>query len=204
MTWAQLRSAGAGARAALLEQFGRYGIMPSYGAAKDGTWPRCSARLTYARTHFDSLLSDKQEVFRFLWENREALELMREAVRRPFFRLPLDYRTKQPIAILLDPVQQAREFSRLLKAESLLAEIKGGAEFERVASTQGASGLFVGVVKASRPSIIQNDPRRNATTNRISHGKRDMMGIDLLKPRRRLQLFRFAVGPAARLAPRLP
>lgn len=64
-----------GYRAALLRQFARYGIAPSYGAASDGTWQRCTASLTYARTHFDSLLSDKQEVFRFLWENRSALEI---------------------------------------------------------------------------------------------------------------------------------
>jgi hypothetical protein len=66
-----------GYRAALQKQFSRYGISPSYSAEQDGTWPRCTASLTYARTHFDSLLSDKQEVFRFLWENRDALEIDR-------------------------------------------------------------------------------------------------------------------------------
>ncbi|HST35579.1 MAG TPA: hypothetical protein VLK25_02985, partial [Allosphingosinicella sp.] len=66
-----------GYRAALLRQFGRYGIKPSFGAARDGTWRRCTANLTYSRTHFASLLSDKQEMFRFLWENREALEIER-------------------------------------------------------------------------------------------------------------------------------
>lgn len=64
-----------GYRRALLEQFERYGIRPSFGAAKDGTWCRCTANLTYGRTHFDSLLRDEQEVFRFLWENRSALEI---------------------------------------------------------------------------------------------------------------------------------
>jgi hypothetical protein len=64
-----------GYRRALLDQFGRYGIQPSFGAAKDGTWCRCTANLTYGRTHFDSLLRDEQEVFRFIWENRGALEL---------------------------------------------------------------------------------------------------------------------------------
>ena len=84
-----------GYRAALLEQFGRYGIRPSYGAARDGTWERCSGNLTYSRTHFDSLLRDKQEVFRFLWENRTALEIDRrgyvevESVR-PALRLGPD------------------------------------------------------------------------------------------------------------------
>jgi hypothetical protein len=65
-----------GYRAALLAQFGRFKIRPAVGAGADGTWPRwadCPQRLTYARTHFDSLLRDRQEVFRFLWENREAL-----------------------------------------------------------------------------------------------------------------------------------
>jgi len=64
-----------GYRDTLLRQFARFGIAPAHGAGPDGTWQRCSARLTYSRTHFDSLLRDKQEVFRFVWENRKALEI---------------------------------------------------------------------------------------------------------------------------------
>lgn len=54
-----------------------------------------------------------------LAENRPALELLRRALLRPYFRLPLDYRTSRPISLLLEPVQKAREFSLLLSAEVL-------------------------------------------------------------------------------------
>jgi hypothetical protein len=62
-------------RGALLRQFARFGIRPACGSGPDGTWPRLSLQLTYSRTHFESLLRDKQEVFRFLWENRRMLEV---------------------------------------------------------------------------------------------------------------------------------
>ena len=62
-------------RGALLHQFERFGIEPGYGAGADGTWPRLDLQLVYSRTHFESLLNDKQEVFRFLWENRRMLDI---------------------------------------------------------------------------------------------------------------------------------
>ena len=48
-----------------------YGIQPAADADDDGTWRRCDAELVYGRTHFDSMLRDQDEVFRFLWENRD-------------------------------------------------------------------------------------------------------------------------------------
>lgn len=64
-----------GYREALLEHFDRFGIAKGRGSGEDGTWQRCTAKLGYGRTHFDSLLRDKHEVFRFLWENRDELEI---------------------------------------------------------------------------------------------------------------------------------
>jgi hypothetical protein len=62
-------------RGNLLRQFGRFGIRPAGDSGPDGTWARLALPLTYSRTHFESLLNDKQEVFRFLWENRRMLEV---------------------------------------------------------------------------------------------------------------------------------
>jgi len=64
-----------GYRKALLDNFARYGIRPSRSADPGGIWQRCLGELKYSRTHFDSMLRDKEEVFRFVWENREALEI---------------------------------------------------------------------------------------------------------------------------------
>ncbi|HEY5724048.1 MAG TPA: hypothetical protein VIT45_17195 [Allosphingosinicella sp.] len=64
-----------GYRDVLLYWFNKFRIRKSHGSGRDGTWKRCEAELTYARTHFESLLRDEGEVFRFLWENKEKLSI---------------------------------------------------------------------------------------------------------------------------------
>lgn len=64
-----------GYRDILLDTFKSFGIEPSVLADADGTWLRCDADFVMSRTHFDSLLRDKEEVFRFIWENREPLRI---------------------------------------------------------------------------------------------------------------------------------
>ena len=82
-------------RETLLKRFSAYGVRPDDNADQDGTWRRCDLDLVYSRTHFDSMLRDKEEVFRFLWENREALDIVREGyveveTVRPSFRIGPD------------------------------------------------------------------------------------------------------------------
>jgi hypothetical protein len=67
-----------GYRESLLKNFRGFDIDPAHGTDKDGTWKRCDQQLIYSRTHFDSMLSDKEEVFRFLWENRTQLKIAKE------------------------------------------------------------------------------------------------------------------------------
>lgn len=64
-----------GYRTMLIESFAEYGIRPSAQQRKDGTWSPAPASFRYDRTHFDSLLRDPDEVFRFIWDNRDALKL---------------------------------------------------------------------------------------------------------------------------------
>lgn len=54
-----------GYRESLLKNFRGFDIDPAHGTDKEGTWKRCDQQLIYS-THFDSMLSDKEEVFRFL------------------------------------------------------------------------------------------------------------------------------------------
>jgi hypothetical protein len=82
-------------REVIVRSFASYGIVPDKDADKDGTWRRCDLDLIYSRTHFDSMLRDKEEVFRFLWENRKALDIVREGYTevetvRPSFRVGPD------------------------------------------------------------------------------------------------------------------
>jgi len=66
-----------GYRSAIRETFASYGILlPAADClAEEGTWcPFAETQpITYARTNFESMLRDRDEVFRFVWENRDAL-----------------------------------------------------------------------------------------------------------------------------------
>jgi hypothetical protein len=65
-----------GYRAALLTHFKNFDIVHAAHAARDGTWKQfVDKNLVFARTHYDSMLRDKEEVFRFIWENRETLKI---------------------------------------------------------------------------------------------------------------------------------
>jgi hypothetical protein len=58
------------------EAFKAYGFEPAEGTtASEGIWGRAPAGLTYENVRFESMRTDKDEVFRFLWENRKELDL---------------------------------------------------------------------------------------------------------------------------------
>lgn len=64
-----------GYRAILLKNFANYGLRPPASAAPDGTWRVFDGEVVYDRSHFESMLRDPDEVFRFIWENRLELDL---------------------------------------------------------------------------------------------------------------------------------
>ena len=66
-------------RQALLDKFEAFGIQQARGTDTDGTWKRFDRELTYSRSHFESMLRDREEVFRFLWENRDALKVREDS-----------------------------------------------------------------------------------------------------------------------------
>jgi hypothetical protein len=67
-------------RGALLRNFAAYGIKPGKGTDIDGTWRLFDGRsLLYSRNHFDLMLRDPEEVFRFIWENRDALKVRKDS-----------------------------------------------------------------------------------------------------------------------------
>jgi hypothetical protein len=61
-------------RGRLRDSFDSYGIAPR-GTGADGAWARAPEGLDYAGIHLASLQRDPDEVFRFLWDNRDALAL---------------------------------------------------------------------------------------------------------------------------------
>lgn len=67
-----------GYRDVIQQTFGEYGITsPSGKTDKLGCWNPFTKNqeVHYQRTNFESMLRDKEEVFRFLWENRQVLNI---------------------------------------------------------------------------------------------------------------------------------
>lgn len=65
-------------RDTVLKVFGDFGIVPPPGKTDgNGCWTVFSrqAEVQYRRTNFESMLRDPEEVFRFIWENRDVLEI---------------------------------------------------------------------------------------------------------------------------------
>jgi len=63
-------------RACMLDSFRAFGFKPA-STRRDGTgmWNAAPEDLNYDRVRFESLKTDKDEVFRFIWDNRGPLEL---------------------------------------------------------------------------------------------------------------------------------
>ncbi|MCA9624592.1 MAG: hypothetical protein KC731_36460, partial [Myxococcales bacterium] len=62
-------------RDAIRQTFALYGIEPAKSARPDGLWKAPSESVRYGRSHFEAMQRDREEVFRFVWENQKALEL---------------------------------------------------------------------------------------------------------------------------------
>jgi hypothetical protein len=69
-----------GYRQVIRDSFADYGLKPPNSTDDYGAWEMFdNSRLTYERSHFESMLRDPDEVFRFIWENRGALRLYEDA-----------------------------------------------------------------------------------------------------------------------------
>jgi hypothetical protein len=64
-----------GYRDIIRECFREYGIKPAGNYKGQGVWEPCPPGFTLDHNHFESLQSNPDEVFRFVWENRDALQL---------------------------------------------------------------------------------------------------------------------------------
>lgn len=63
-------------RGTLAKNFKSFGIVPPVSeTTADGNWKDFSETLKYSRNHYESMLYDREEVFRFIWENRGVFQL---------------------------------------------------------------------------------------------------------------------------------
>jgi hypothetical protein len=75
-----------GYREKIARSFSAYGIAPASSTHGSGgveaAWEAPDVALDYSTTHFESMRHNRDEIFRFLWENRRALGLSEEAYTR--------------------------------------------------------------------------------------------------------------------------
>lgn len=113
----------------MLEAFREYGIRPaSRSHDPAGAWEHAPGGLRYDRVRFESMRSDKDEVFRFLWENRQRLGLRQGAYSevlsvRPCVRTGLDG------FILRETVAEYYQVARLTADELRRAGITAPKEY---------------------------------------------------------------------------
>lgn len=70
-------------RRRLRDSFAAYGIeAASKEGSEPGAWGAPDTRFAYDFTHFEALQRDPDEAFRFIWQNRDAFRLHREAYTR--------------------------------------------------------------------------------------------------------------------------
>jgi hypothetical protein len=116
-------------RTHMLTCFEAYGIKPaSPRESPRGVWQPAPEDLNYARVRVESMRTDKDEVFRFLWENRVKLELREGAYTavlsvRPSVRIGIDG------FVLRETVAEYYQVARLTPAELKAAGVKAPAEY---------------------------------------------------------------------------
>jgi hypothetical protein len=108
-------------RKALLDSFAGYGIKPcSRGMTEPGIWEspeeEVNQSLSYARSHFEPMQRDADEVFRFIWENRVALGLY-EGVYTQVQSVRPCVRVDEDGFILRETVAEYVQILRLMPAE---------------------------------------------------------------------------------------
>ncbi|HEY8184583.1 MAG TPA: hypothetical protein VIF64_00860 [Pyrinomonadaceae bacterium] len=133
-------------RKILLKSFRDYGIEPASFNSPDGSWEACNAHLTYDRSHFESMMRDPDEVFRFIWENREELKLEEHAYTkvtsvRPCLRIgPDGFALRETVVEYIQMVTlQAQE---LQSFDPPIGKPEGMSPDEEVTLYGGASLIF--------------------------------------------------------------
>lgn len=161
-----------GYRRALLKNFKAYGIEPAGETDKDGTWKRCGAELIYSRNHFESMARDPEEVFRFLWENRDPLKINKDSYVevqsvRPSIRIgPDGFVLHETVAEYIQILTlQANELNTL--GIEPPPDVSG---FRRIRIFGGGALIFdeYGQLKYQIANRIENVKRQQARLNYLS------------------------------------
>ena len=107
-----------GYRKTIRKAFARYGIFPPSQNVdpQTGYWEQWQGNLVYSRSHFESMLRDREEVFRFIWENREPFGIDGRGFVRVHFVRPA-IRVGPDGLLLRETVAEYRQVARIFGAE---------------------------------------------------------------------------------------
>lgn len=159
-----------GYRKAILDNFNAFGIEQAKGSDTDGTWKRCDEELVYSRTRFDSLLRDKEEVFRFIWDNRTPLKIHKDGYIevesvRPSYRIgPDGFVLRETIA---EYVQILTLYAHELKGALQISPPLGLDKWRRVRVFGGGALVFdeYGQLKYQIANRLENAETQSARLN---------------------------------------
>lgn len=152
-------------RDTIIASFAAYGIKPT-SKEPGGVWEPPHGEFVYDRTHFVSMQRDPDEVFRFIWENRHALDLYEDAYSfvqsvRPCVRVgPDGFTLHETVAEYVQMIDlQAAELGRLK------IEAPPGMPAETNVRLYGGGALIFdeyGRLKVHARNKIMNAERQNA------------------------------------------
>jgi hypothetical protein len=113
----------------MAKSFARYGIRPaSTRKTPHGIWMAPKKDAVYDRVRFDSMRHDRDEVFRFIWENRELLELRDGAYTRVLSVRPCT-RIEVDGFVLRETIAEYYQMARLTPDEMVKLGIKAPPEY---------------------------------------------------------------------------
>jgi hypothetical protein len=132
-----------GYREALRTEFEAFGIAPASRARANGCWDAPDDRFTLAGLHFERMQHDPSSIFRFVWENRDALGIYPDAFTRvtsvrPVMRVSRDGTVLRET--LAEYVQTLRVYSPELKSLGIRAPV--GMRKSRLITLYGGGTLI--------------------------------------------------------------
>jgi hypothetical protein len=159
-------------RACMRDSFRAFGFEPA-SDRRDGTgmWKEPPAGLKYDRVRFDSLRTDKDEVFRFIWDNRQVLNLQNGA-----YTLVLSVQPSTRIGpdgfVVRETVVQYYQVARLTPEELREVGIRLPRDYERAVRSQTPRK------RAKRAGRVEDNPEEPDDHSEASQSIQDVDPIE--------------------------
>jgi len=139
------------------DSFAAFGFMPASDPNGSGRWRKPPAGLKYDRVRFESMKTDEDEVFRFIWDNRAPKLLnLRDGAYTQVLSVRPSTRTGVDGFVVRETVAQYYQVARLTPDELLDVGIKLPAD-------------YVQSLETARPVPARRRPRANGAGNDHDH-----------------------------------